>query len=83
VAEYKALHLCLNMDKDMGIKILKIVGDSDLVVKQVKEQSICEDDRLKMYRITVWDVMELFDALSLEVQSRIFTDQSHALEVAA
>lgn len=36
IAEYKALLLGLELARDMKIKILQIVGDSDLVVMQVK-----------------------------------------------
>jgi ribonuclease HI len=66
VVEYESLFLGLNMDKDMGIKILKIQGDSDLVILQVKNQFACKNDKLKRYKNVVWDAMEWFDALSLE-----------------
>ena len=39
VAEYEALLLGLETTKDMGIKMLNIKGDSDLVVLQIKHQS--------------------------------------------
>ena len=38
VAEYEALLLGLETAKDMGIKMLNIKGDSDLVVLQIKNQ---------------------------------------------
>jgi ribonuclease HI len=38
VAEYEALLLGLEIAKDMGIKILNIKGDSDLVILQVKNK---------------------------------------------
>jgi ribonuclease HI len=34
VVEYEALLLGLNLAKDLGINILKIIGDSDLVVSK-------------------------------------------------
>ena len=36
VAEYEALLLGIKIAKDMGIKLLNIKGDSDLIVQQVK-----------------------------------------------
>jgi ribonuclease HI len=50
MAEYEALLLGLNMAKDMGIKILKIQGNSNLVILQVKNQFACKNDKLKRYR---------------------------------
>ena len=38
VTEYEALLLGLETTKDMGIKMLNIKGDSDLVVLQIKNQ---------------------------------------------
>jgi hypothetical protein len=44
VAEYEALLLGLGIAKDMGIKILNIKGDSDLVILQVKNKFACKSD---------------------------------------
>jgi hypothetical protein len=58
---------------------LKIQGDSDLVILQVKNQFACKNDRLKRYRNVVWDTMELFDVLSLEEEPRMFNEKVDAL----
>ena len=50
VAEYEALLLGIEIAKDMGIKMLSIKGDSDLIVQQVKGQFACKCQRLKKYR---------------------------------
>ena len=42
VAEYEALLLGIEIAKDMGIKLLSIKGDSDLIVQQVKGQFVCK-----------------------------------------
>ena len=47
VAEYEALLLGLEMARDVGIKILNIKGDSDLIILQVKGQFACKCQRLK------------------------------------
>src|SRR5713226_394622 len=66
VAEYEALLLGIEIAKDMGIKLLSIKGDSDLVVQQIRGQFACKCQRLKKYRNVVWDTMEFFDALNIE-----------------
>lgn len=83
VVEYEALLLGLNMAKDMGIKILKIQGDSDLVIVQVKGQFACKNGRLKKYRNVVWDAMEWFDVLSKEAEPRMLNEKVDALFVVA
>ena len=50
VAEYEALLLGLEICKDMGVKLLSIKGDSDLVVSQVKNKFACWSVRLRRYR---------------------------------
>ena len=49
VAEYEALLLGVEIAKDMGLKMLSIKGDSDLVILQVKNDYACKCKRLKMY----------------------------------
>jgi len=70
VVKYEALILGLNLAKDLGINILKIIGDSDLVVSQVKGLFTSKNERLKIYTNAIWDTMEWFDALSLIYESR-------------
>ena len=61
----------------MGIKLLSIKGDSDLVVQQIKGQFACKCQRLKKYRNAIWDTMEFFDALNIEAIPR---DQNSAID---
>jgi ribonuclease HI len=83
VEEYEALLLGLNLAKDMRIKILRIEGNSDLAIMQVKNLFACKNDRLNRYRNVVWDTMELFDALSLEAVHRMFNGKGDALAMVA
>jgi ribonuclease HI len=64
VVEYEALLLGLEIDKDMGIKILNIKGDSELIILQVNNKFACKSERLRKYRNAIWDTMEFFDALN-------------------
>ena len=57
IAKYEALLLGLEIAKDIGIKVLSIKGDSDLIVSQVKNVFSCKCGRLKKYRNVVWDTM--------------------------
>ena len=66
VAEYEALLLGLEMDKDMGIKMLNIKGEFDLIILQVKYQFACNCKMIKKYRNAIQDTMEFFYALKLE-----------------
>ena len=63
VAKYEALILGLEIAKEMGIRVLSIRGDSDLIISQVKKTFACKSERLKNNRNTVWAIMEYFKAL--------------------
>lgn len=51
----------------MKIKILLVVGDSDLLVMQVRGEFVGKNDRLRKYKRVVLDSIELFDAFNIEV----------------
>lgn len=69
-AEYEALILGLNMEKEMGAKNLLAHGDVELIVKQAKDLYQVKNRRLKHYRNIFWDSIELLDAFSIEVVPR-------------
>ena len=54
-----------NPNKYMGIKMLNIKGDSDLVILQLKNQYQCKSNRLRKYRNAIWETMDWFDTLNL------------------
>ena len=83
VVEYEALHLGLETAKDMGIKMLNIKGDLDLVVLQIKNQYQCKNDRLIKYRNATWDTMEWFDALNIRKVHREMNGLTDKLTIAA
>ena len=66
----------------MGIKMLNIKGDSDLVVLQIKNQYQCKNDRLRKYRNAIWDTMEWFDALNIQKIPREMNGLADKLAVA-
>ena len=67
VVEYEELLLGLETAKGMGIKMLNIKGDSDLVVLQLKNQYQYKIDILRKYRNAIWDTIECFDALNIKM----------------
>ena len=50
-----------------GVKCLKVFGDSELIVNQVKGLHVIDNDTLKSYKNKVWDEIENFDAFNLIV----------------
>jgi len=70
VVEYETLLHGLNMDKDLGIKFLHIIGDSDLIVCQVKGHYVCKQERLKIYRLVVLLALKEFEEIDLEAVPR-------------
>lgn len=62
---------------------LRVIGDSDLVVMQVKGQFVVKNDRLKLYKPEVWDLMDFFDAFAIDVVRREKNLHADALAIAA
>ena len=60
VVEYEALLLGLQTAKNINIQSLKVFGDSELVVRQIKNQCQAKHPRLRAYRNEVWDLVENF-----------------------
>jgi hypothetical protein len=67
----------------MGIKILKLIGDSDLIMMQIKNQFGTKNIKLKRYRHVVWDSIQMFDAFSIEAVQREQNEKDDSLVVAA
>ena len=53
--------------KEHDIKLLKIIGDFNLVVMQIRKQNSCKNEMLKRYMDVVCLDMEGFIAISLKV----------------
>ena len=69
----------------MGIKVLNIKWDSDLIILQVKNRYACKSQHLKKYRNAIWDrdTMEYFDAIDLTSIPREQNSLADSLAVAA
>lgn len=66
VFEYKALLLGLQVTIKHGIKMLRVLGDFELVVSKIREKYESKNKRLKKYKNVVWDYIEMFDTFSIE-----------------
>jgi hypothetical protein len=60
IAEYEALVLGLNVAKDMDIQGMKIFGDVDLIIQQIKNNFQAKHFRIKEYRDEVWNLIDSF-----------------------
>jgi ribonuclease HI len=60
-AEYEALLSGLEVLIDMGVKRAEILGDSKLVVQQIKGDSQCEDGALNEYKDKCIDLLVQLD----------------------
>lgn len=70
VTEYEALLLGLKVAASHGIKKMYVIGDSELIISQVKGIYISKNTRLKQYRNVVWDMIESFDTFGIMWKDR-------------
>lgn len=63
--EYEGLIQALEFARKRGIDYLKVYGDSELIVNQVRGLSVAKNDALKSYRNRVWNIIEEFNAFNL------------------
>jgi ribonuclease HI len=65
VAEYRALLLGIERARDLGASEVDLVGDSELVVKQVKGEYRVKDPGLRPLHAEVRAALEAFDRWSI------------------
>jgi ribonuclease HI len=65
VAEYRALLLGIQRAAALGAEELDLVGDSELVVRQVKGEYKVKDETLRGLHAQVLDALEGFDGWSI------------------
>ena len=81
VTKYEALFLGITTSRDLGNKILEVIGGFDLSVCQVKGLHAWKNERLKRYGQAIPIAIEKFDILGLEVVPKAMTKKSDALVV--
>jgi ribonuclease HI len=65
VAEYKALLLGIAQASELGATELELVGDSELIVKQVKGEYKVKDATMKQLHAEVREALGPFDSWSI------------------
>jgi ribonuclease HI len=65
VAEYRAVLLGIDLARELGARELELVGDSELVVRQIKGEYKVKQPGLKPLRAEVRDALEGFDRWSI------------------
>lgn len=83
MVEYEALLLGLAEAKKLQIKMLKVKGDAELIVKQVRCLFTIKNERPRHYKNCVWDEIEAFDAFSIEAVPREFNSKADCLTTSA
>jgi len=69
------------MEKARNIKVLKVFGDSDLILQQITNQCLGKNPSLKHYHNEAWDLIELFNAFSITTNPREENIVPHLLVV--
>ena len=66
VAEYKALIMALEKAKELGARRVKILGDSELIVKQMRGEYRVKNPDLRVLYDEAQDLFTTFDAASID-----------------
>jgi ribonuclease HI len=71
IAEYEALLQGLRKALDMHIQNLVVFGDSEIVVRQVRDSIHCLSPHLKCYQSEVWSLMNKFSSFNINSIPRL------------
>jgi ribonuclease HI len=66
VAEYKALIIALQQAKQLGARKIKVLGDSELIVKQMRGEYRVKNPDLRVLYDEAQDLFNEFDAASID-----------------
>jgi len=79
MAEYEALLLGLKLIRDLGATKVSILGDSDLIIQQMKGNFVTNDNSLRGYRRAAIDILNTFLESQLTKISRSHNLHAHSL----
>ncbi|XP_016168525.1 uncharacterized protein LOC107611075 [Arachis ipaensis] len=79
VAEYEALILGLEILIDKEALEVQILGDSQLVLKQLSKEFKCNNETLQKYLVTAWEMLTSFRKVFLVHISRIHNEIANEL----
>ncbi|XP_016199434.1 uncharacterized protein LOC107640427 [Arachis ipaensis] len=78
-AEYEALILGLEILINKGVLEVQILGNSQLVLKQLSKEFKCNNERLQKYLTTAWELLTSFQRVSLVHIPRIQNEMANEL----
>ncbi|XP_072087852.1 uncharacterized protein [Arachis hypogaea] len=79
VSKYEALILGLEILIDKGALEVQILGDSQLVLKQLSKEFKCNNETLQKYLVTAWELLTSFQKVSLVHIPRIHNEFANEL----
>jgi len=79
MAEYEVLFLGLKLIKSLGATRVSILGDSDLIIQQIKGSFVTNDNRLRAYRFAATKILNTFTESQLTKISRSHNLHAHSL----
>jgi len=79
MAEYEALLLGFKLIRALGATKVSILGDSDLVIQQMKGIFVTNDNRLRAYRKATTEILNTFSESQLAKISRSHNLHAHSL----
>lgn len=79
MAEYEALLLGLKLLKALGAAKVSILGDSDLIIQQMKGNFVTNNNRMRAYRIATTSILNTFTESKLAKISREHNIHAHSL----
>lgn len=83
VVEYEALISSIQVAKKMGVQCISIYGDSELIIRQIKNHCQTKHLRLRSYMNEVWDLIEnYFEAFNIQYIPREDNRLADSLAVA-
>jgi len=62
---------------------LKVFGDSEIIVKQIRNQIHCISPHLKAYQNEVWDLLKCFNTFNIVSIPRLKNAAAHLLATSA
>ena len=83
VVEYEALIQGLIKSLDLQIKCIEVFGDSQKVIRQVRDSIHCTSHHLKNYQWEVWDLMHRFKCFNIISIPHLMNFEAYMLDNAA
>ena len=79
IAEYEALLLGLQLLKQLQAQKVTILGDSELIIKQIKGEYSARNPRLREYWNAALDLLKTFEKYKLVFIPRVFNHLANEL----